>query len=224
MNEGLHETAGMPNTVARALEDRHVLRAEYRINSRWYELQHDRLISAIRRPESPEASLDQARRALKEGRWDVARELADAAARMAEIDDTWVQAEVQAILGEVDAALGDVKSAERRYDEAIATFVLRQQFDKVAEVLTAKGTAPARPGRVRRGGGTAQERAHLGVGRRVRPARARGRRCGSRASRTRPSPASTARSSGPTSRTPTRWRCAGRSSPTWGGRGTRCAT
>jgi tetratricopeptide (TPR) repeat protein len=139
VNEGLHETAGMPNTVARALEDRHVLRAEYRINSRWYELQHDRLISAIRRPESPEASLDQARRALKEGRWDVARELADAAARMAEIDDTWVQAEVQAILGEVDAALGDVKSAERRYDEAIATFVLRQQFDKVAEVLTAKG-------------------------------------------------------------------------------------
>ena len=139
VNEGLQETAGMPNAIARALEDRHMLRAEYRINSRWYELQHDRLISAIRRPESPAADLEQARKALAEGRWEAARELAEEAARVAEIEDTWVRAEAQAILGEVDAASGDVASAHRRFEEAAETFALLQQFGKVAGVLAAQG-------------------------------------------------------------------------------------
>ncbi|MEO3856574.1 tetratricopeptide repeat protein [Acrocarpospora sp. B8E8] len=46
--EGLSETGGMPNEIAQALERRRVLRAEERAGSRWYELQHDRLIEAVK--------------------------------------------------------------------------------------------------------------------------------------------------------------------------------
>jgi hypothetical protein len=49
VDEGLTSTAGMPNEVVRALENRHVIKAEHRAGSRWYELQHDRLIELIRR-------------------------------------------------------------------------------------------------------------------------------------------------------------------------------
>jgi DNA-binding GntR family transcriptional regulator len=43
------------NAVVRALEDRHVLRAEQRSGSRWYELQHDRLIGPLRQADSTES-------------------------------------------------------------------------------------------------------------------------------------------------------------------------
>ncbi|OLT13454.1 hypothetical protein BJF79_20625 [Actinomadura sp. CNU-125] len=46
--EGAGETAGLHNEIVRALASRHLLRAEHRLNARWYELQHDRLIAAIR--------------------------------------------------------------------------------------------------------------------------------------------------------------------------------
>ena len=42
--EGVTHTAGMPNAVAHALEDKHLLAAEQRSGSRWYELLSERLI------------------------------------------------------------------------------------------------------------------------------------------------------------------------------------
>lgn len=137
--EGLQETAGMPNSVARALEDRHVLRTEHRMGVRWYELQHDRLIAAIREPQPPSLSVDQARQALEEGRWEAARRLADDALRGSGVENAWIRAEVQAILGEVDAALGETGEARRRFVEAAEIFAMLRQFDKVAQVLTAEG-------------------------------------------------------------------------------------
>jgi WD40 repeat protein len=46
---GPDETAGMSNDVVRALEEKRVIRAEWRAGARWYELTHDRLIDPIRR-------------------------------------------------------------------------------------------------------------------------------------------------------------------------------
>lgn len=41
------QTAGLQNTVVDFLENRHVIRGEWRAGSRWYELTHDRLIEPI---------------------------------------------------------------------------------------------------------------------------------------------------------------------------------
>lgn len=41
------ETAEMPNAAVDELENRHVIRAEWRAGARWYELTHDRLIAPI---------------------------------------------------------------------------------------------------------------------------------------------------------------------------------
>jgi len=43
------QTAGMSNAVVDFLENRHVIRGEWRAGSRWYELTHDRLIEPIQR-------------------------------------------------------------------------------------------------------------------------------------------------------------------------------
>ena len=42
-------TAGLPNPVVDALENRHLIRAEMRAGARWYELVHDRLVDPILR-------------------------------------------------------------------------------------------------------------------------------------------------------------------------------
>jgi len=41
-------TAGIPNAAIDALENQHLIRAEYRAGARWYELTHDRFIGPIR--------------------------------------------------------------------------------------------------------------------------------------------------------------------------------
>ncbi|MER7208628.1 MULTISPECIES: tetratricopeptide repeat protein [Streptosporangium] len=137
--EGLQETAGMPNAVARALEDRHVLKAEHRLGIRWYELQHDRLISSVRGPERPASYLRDARELLARQSWESAGRLAEEAARVAEFDEVWVRAEVKAILGEVAAARGEVETARAHLREAAETFAVLQRFDGVARALTADG-------------------------------------------------------------------------------------
>ena len=43
------QTAGLTNSVVDFLENRHIIRGEWRAGSRWYELTHDRLIEPIQR-------------------------------------------------------------------------------------------------------------------------------------------------------------------------------
>ena len=43
--EGIADTNGMPNSLARALEDRHLLTSERRSGSRWYQLLSERVTS-----------------------------------------------------------------------------------------------------------------------------------------------------------------------------------
>ncbi|MFB9722683.1 tetratricopeptide repeat protein [Planobispora longispora] len=139
VNEGLQKTAGMPNAVARALEDCHLLKAEHRLGTRWYELQHDRLIAAVRQPERPATYLVDARAALARQDWETAGKLADEAIRAAEFDEVWVQAEAQEILGKAAAARGEIVTARHLFRKAAETFSMLQQFDGVARALTADG-------------------------------------------------------------------------------------
>ncbi len=44
-----NDTAGMPSEIVRTLEEKRLIRAEWRAGARWYELTHDRLIGPIRR-------------------------------------------------------------------------------------------------------------------------------------------------------------------------------
>ncbi|HEX9942267.1 MAG TPA: ATP-binding protein [Thermoanaerobaculia bacterium] len=52
---GAGETAGMPNHVVDALAEHHLIRGEYRAGAIWYELVHDRLVSAVLRSNAERA-------------------------------------------------------------------------------------------------------------------------------------------------------------------------
>ena len=95
---GLLTTAGMPNRVADALAQRHVLTAEHRARGTWYQLSQDRMISPVRAADrarlatlgrdivrpvaaaTPEALSAAAETALAEGNFPSARRFAEAAA------------------------------------------------------------------------------------------------------------------------------------------------
>jgi WD40 repeat protein len=55
-------TADLPNQVVDFLEDRHLIRGEWRAGSRWYELTHDRFIEPIQRANEQWRAQRQARR------------------------------------------------------------------------------------------------------------------------------------------------------------------
>ncbi|AQZ67600.1 WD40-repeat containing protein [[Actinomadura] parvosata subsp. kistnae] len=137
--EGLRATQGMPNEIVRALEDRHLLRAEQRLGIRWYELTHDRLIAPVSRSDSPESSLREARLALQERDWEGASRLADAAVRAADAGASWVRAEAAEIFASVAAARGEIHIARKYCEEAAGIFAERQRFDGVARALTTDG-------------------------------------------------------------------------------------
>ncbi|WP_326824355.1 tetratricopeptide repeat protein [Streptosporangium sp. NBC_01756] len=143
--EGLHQTSGMPNAVVRALEDRHILKAEYRAGARWYELQHDRLIAAIRHTD-PETFLAAARVALSRADWPHARELTEDAVRTAEFDDLGVRAGAEAIFGDIAVGTGDPEAARRHYGTAAELFAVLQRADGVGQVLAAQGRLSLRLG------------------------------------------------------------------------------
>ncbi|MGD9001492.1 MAG: hypothetical protein PVF04_02420 [Anaerolineae bacterium] len=82
---GPDETGGIPNEAVDVLENLHLIRAERRAGSRWYELTHDRFIEPIQRsneewrfvrslgiPENREKIIDYARRREQDEDWDAA--------------------------------------------------------------------------------------------------------------------------------------------------------
>lgn len=161
--EGAGETAGLRNEVVRALASRHLLRAEHRLNARWYELQHDRLIAAIRQAEraadepadaaerEPDARLRlrAAHRALVVGatgdaaNW--ARQTIEAAARSA---DRRTEAEGRYLLGQVAGLRGDVDEARTHFGAAIGVYEALRDGAAVARVLTGLGDVLLARGRV----------------------------------------------------------------------------
>jgi len=117
--EGVTETAGAPNEIARALADRHLLLVEQRSGSRWYELLADRLIQPLRDTvdelpgaAAPEGYLSAGERALAQGRLDVAQRYAGLALRHSADTDLRLRAEAESLLGNIAAERGEAAEAK----------------------------------------------------------------------------------------------------------------
>jgi tetratricopeptide (TPR) repeat protein len=148
--EGWSATAGMRNDVADALEERHILRSDRRSGSRWYELQHDRLIEPILRLSAPWGTADQdevdpgdylwsAERALAEGNLSLAAKYAEEVSRVAGGGDIRVQADAESFLGNLAAQQGDATAAERHYRRSSVLFETIQDHSAVGRLLAAIG-------------------------------------------------------------------------------------
>jgi tetratricopeptide (TPR) repeat protein len=150
--EGGSLTAGLPNNVAHSLENHHLLRAERRAGARWYELQHDRLIPAIRQadraaserrdqPAGPDDDLSRylelAQNALKQANLPEAEAWALAVCE-AESAETRIKVEATLLLARVLDQRGAAAAADR-YQEAAAMFEALGDTSAVAGVLTELG-------------------------------------------------------------------------------------
>jgi tetratricopeptide (TPR) repeat protein len=144
--EGIGQTAGMPNAVVWSLEDRHILKAELRSGSRWYELQHDRLIEPLRQAD-PEEHLEAARLALGDGEWDLVERHAIQAIRVFGADDLRVRAEAEHLLGKVSQARRKIDEALTRYHMAASLYEVLQDSATVGRLLAAAGRLSLSAGR-----------------------------------------------------------------------------
>lgn len=144
--EGMTNTAGMPNAVVRALEDGHLLGAERRSGSRWYELLSDRLVVPLRNsaeqpplPVAPAEHLRAAERALTLGELDLAERFATEALGTAPADDLRLRAEAESLLGNFAYERGKPAEAEAHYRVAARLFEAVRDTGAVAHQLAAVG-------------------------------------------------------------------------------------
>jgi len=116
--EGVKETAGAPNAIARALADKHLLLVEWRRGSRRYELLAERLIQPLRNAvdelppaAAPTGYLAAAELALAQGDLDVAERYAGLALRRSADTDLGLRAEAESLLGNLAAERGESAAA-----------------------------------------------------------------------------------------------------------------
>jgi tetratricopeptide (TPR) repeat protein len=144
--QGIDQTAGMPNTVVWDLENRHILKAEHRLSTRWYELQHDRLIEPIRQADSRE-HLEAARLARAENQWETVERQVRQAIRLFADHDLRVRAEAEHLLGEAGQHQGRPGAALTHYRTAAGFFEALQDSEAVAASLAAAGRLSLARGR-----------------------------------------------------------------------------
>lgn len=144
--EGRPDTAGMPNAVLRALEDRHLLVSERRSGLRCYELLSERLIEPLRHsapdpppPVDPLTHLVAAERALTLGELSLAERHGEQVLRPASSANTRVRAQANTLLGNISYERGQPGVAEARYWEAAQLFEVAQDTQAVAQHLAAVG-------------------------------------------------------------------------------------
>jgi tetratricopeptide (TPR) repeat protein len=142
--EGMTDTAGMPNAMVRALEDAHLLAAERRSGSRWYELLSDRLIEPLRHaadeqppPVEPAEYLGRAGRALALGDLDRAEHYAEEMLRTAPGTDLRLRAEATSLLGNLAHERGKPAAAKEHYRAAARLFEAVRDTPAVAFQLAA---------------------------------------------------------------------------------------
>ena len=144
--EGAISTAGMPNAVARAMEDRHLLRAELRSGTRWYELLTDRLLEPLRGapaqqppPTGPADYLRAAERAFTLGELDTADRYAEVTLRTSAETDLRIRADVESLLGNLASERDKPGEAEMHYRVAAGLFEMLRDTSAVARQLAAIG-------------------------------------------------------------------------------------
>jgi tetratricopeptide (TPR) repeat protein len=151
--EGTTDTAGMPNAVARSLENRYVLTRRMQSGARWYELLSDRLIEPMReapevRPSAitSEAYLCEAERALALGELDLAERHARRVVRLSQRTGPRAQAAARALLGNIAFEREQPKEAEACYREAQELYGAVSDTQAEAYQLAAVGKTLAAQG------------------------------------------------------------------------------
>lgn len=148
--EGFSETQGMPNVVARALENRYILRSEWRSGARWYELPDDRIIRPIRQAArlqaeehviqmNPDDYLRTAETALADGELELAQKHGEEAMRLCGDDDLRPLAEAELLLADLAFRGDEFDRAEGYYRQAAEHFELLHDQVAVGQVLAAIG-------------------------------------------------------------------------------------
>jgi tetratricopeptide (TPR) repeat protein len=158
-HEGQASTAGMPNAVARALVDRHLLSTDQRSSSRWYELLSDRLIDPLRHAQVSHAqgkrlvlptadrSLQTAMRQFALDEADLAR--ASATRALASKPSVRVAADVESLLGNVAYEQGDYPNALARYQQAASLLEAAGDSSAALRCVAAVGQTLLALGRIR---------------------------------------------------------------------------
>ena len=151
-------TAKMPNAVARALEDRHLLTSGLQSGSRWYELLSDRLIDPLRNAivsghvadgtAEPADHLRAAEHALTLGDTELAERYARAIVRAAPGPDLRVDAAAHSLVGNLAHERGDPKEAEASYREAARWYAAAGDTKALAFQIAAIGQILLSQGRV----------------------------------------------------------------------------
>lgn len=146
--EGVTQTARMPNAVARTLEDLHLLAAERRSGSVWYELLSDRLTEPLRRaseerppPVEPAEYLRLAKHAQALNELDLAEHYASCLLRAPKVIDVRLRAEANSLLGDVAYENGKPPDAVARHRAAAGLFEVARDPGAVASQLAAVGQA-----------------------------------------------------------------------------------
>jgi tetratricopeptide (TPR) repeat protein len=152
---GIMATSDMPNEVADALVERHVLAAEQREGATWYTLSQDRLVTAVReanqawrdehdlveskRPEfGPDTFLKAAEAALKMGKYATAlRYAATAVKRYRVAGDDRRLAHSLALQGNIARTAGDLNAAEENFRAALFEFSVIDDQQATARMLSA---------------------------------------------------------------------------------------
>lgn len=141
--EGPERTAAMPNSVLRALEDRHVLRGRWLSGSRVYQPLHERLIEPIQRATEtaigPADYLRAAELAYASGDLVLAEKHALEAMHSSLDTDLRLRAEAEVLLGDVALAQDRTAQAEIRYRAAAPLFEALQDTAAVGRMLAAVG-------------------------------------------------------------------------------------
>jgi tetratricopeptide (TPR) repeat protein len=144
--EGATDTASMPNAVVRALEDKHLLSAEWRLGARWYRLLSDRLVGPLRSATDEEVPLaegaeylESAGRALAIGETDLAQRYTRQALHRLPGTDLRRKGEAESLLGNIASERDKPAEAEPRYRAAATLFEAVRDTAAVASQLAAVG-------------------------------------------------------------------------------------
>jgi tetratricopeptide (TPR) repeat protein len=154
--EGLSETAGMPNAVARAFEDGYLLTTERRSSAIWYQLLAERLVEPLRHapvirppPVGPDDYLRAAGRAYALGEFIPAEHYAEDALRVLAGADFRRLAQANSLLGNVAYERGRPAEAAEHYRAAAGLYeairdsaAVASQLAAVGQMLLAQGSIP----------------------------------------------------------------------------------
>jgi len=153
---GLMTTAGMPNRVADAFAEAHIIATEYRARSTWYQLSHDRMIAPIQEanrawrtahglgaplppsPVTPDELVSAAESALAEGNFPAARRFAaKVIEHHRESGDPRRLGYALTLRASIASTEGDFRKADQYLQEALSEFTLLQDQELIARTLSA---------------------------------------------------------------------------------------